>query len=379
MYDCIQKYVGENLPLKSKEIIMQYIHGGDIYKYKEYNQILDFSTNINPFGPSERVIAAATAAIQEISRYPDNQCRSLVQALSEQLNLSQSFILCGNGAADLIFSLVLAEKPKKALITAPTFSEYEQALHTVGCQIQYAYLYTNKQFELDEEFLTYLTADLDILFLCSPNNPTGKKVSKELLQKILKKCEENEIRFVLDECFYEFLENPQRTTMQAEIVHHPQLVVLRAFTKMHAIPGLRLGYLLCSDFSLLEHIRMVRQPWSVSNIAQSAGIAALQDRVRVSYVRQYIIEERRRMEQELEQLGISYTPSDANYILLYREEKEKDSLYEGLLRQHILIRDCQNYVGLKKGYYRIAIKKKEENNRLLSVLQKEVTAWQSQL
>lgn len=358
---------------------MQYIHGGDIYNYKEYNQILDFSTNINPFGPSERVVIAAENAVNEIARYPDNQCRALVQALSDQLNLPKSSILCGNGAADLIFSLVLAERPKKALITAPTFSEYEQALHTVGCQIQYAYLYTNKQFKLDEEFLTYLTADLDIIFLCSPNNPTGKKVSKELLQKILKKCEENQIRFVLDECFYEFLENPKKTTMQAEIVDHPQLVVLRAFTKMHAMPGLRLGYLLCSDLSLLDHIQMVRQPWSVSNIAQAAGIAALQDGERVAYVRKYITGERRRMEQELEQMGISYTPSDANYILLYLEEKEKDSLYEELLQHHILIRDCQNYIGLKKGYYRIAIKKKEENNRLLSVLQKEVTAWQNQL
>ena len=358
---------------------MQYIHGGDIYNYKEYDRILDFSTNINPFGPSERVITAARTAVREMSRYPDNRCRALVQTMSDQLNLPESYILCGNGAADLIFSLVLAERPKKALITAPTFSEYEQALHTVGCQIWYAYLYTNKQFELDEEFLTYLTADLDMIFLCSPNNPTGKKVSKELLQKILKKCEENQIRFVLDECFYEFLENPQKMTMQSEIIQHPKLVVLRAFTKMHAMPGLRLGYLLCSDLSLLEHIQMVRQPWSVSNIAQAAGIAAVQDQERVAYVRQYIIEERRRIEQKLEGMEISYTPSDANYILLYREEKEEASLYEELLKHHILIRDCQNYVGLKKGYYRIAIKKKEENDRLLSVLEKEVTAWQNQL
>ena len=358
---------------------MQYIHGGDIYSYKEYDRILDFSTNINPFGPSERVITAARTAVREMSRYPDNRCRALVQTMSDQLNLPESYILCGNGAADLIFSLVLAERPKKALITAPTFSEYEQALHTVGCQIRYAYLYTNKQFQLDEEFLTYLTADLDMIFLCSPNNPTGKKVSKELLQKILKKCEENQIRFVLDECFYEFLENPQKMTMQSEIIQHPKLVVLRAFTKMHAMPGLRLGYLLCSDLSLLEHIQMVRQPWSVSNIAQAAGIAALQDQEWVAYVRQYIIEERRRIEQKLEGMKISYTPSDANYILLYREEKEEASLYEELLGHHILIRDCQNYVGLKKGYYRIAIKKKEENDRLLSVLEKEVTAWQNQL
>ncbi len=358
---------------------MQYVHGGDIYNYKDYNQILDFSTNINPFGPSTGVIAAAEQALKEISRYPDNRCRDLVQELSHYLNLPQAYILCGNGAADLIFSLVLAEKPKKALITAPTFSEYEQALRTVGCEIQYAYLYTNRQFVLDEGFLSYLTPDLDILFLCSPNNPTGKKISKELLKKILKRCDEYQIRFVLDECFYEFLENPETATMQEETNRHPNLVVLRAFTKMHAMPGLRLGYLLCSDLTLLDRIQTVRQPWSVSTVAQTAGIAALQDAERVAMVRRYITEERQRMEMELEAIGISYTPSDANYILLYRDEKKEESLSEQLLKQQILIRDCQNYAGLKKGYYRIAVKKKEENDRLLSVLREEGKIWQNQL
>lgn len=356
---------------------MQYVHGGDIYNYKEYDQILDFSTNINPFGPSEGVIVAAKNAIDEINRYPDNKCRVLVQELSSQLEIPISHILCGNGAADLIFSLVLAEKPKKALITAPTFSEYEQALRTVGCNVRYAYLYTSKQFELAWDFLEYLTPDLDIVFLCSPNNPTGRKIPKELLKEILKKCEKYQIRFVLDECFYEFLEDSNETTMQTEIEMHPQLTILRAFTKMHAMPGLRLGYLLCSDSFLLEQIQRVRQPWSVSTVAQAAGIAALQDGKRVAKVRKYITEERKRMEQELDKIGISYIPSDANYILLYREEKE-ESLYEQMLRHHILIRDCCNYVGLKKGYYRIAIKKKEENDKLLSVLQEEVRKWQNQ-
>ena len=117
---------------------MQYVHGGDIYNYKEYDKILDFSTNINPFGASENVITAAQNALKEIHHYPDNKCRALVRKIADYLELPEPYILCGNGAADLIFSYVLAEKPKKALVTAPTFSEYEQALRTVECDVRHA-------------------------------------------------------------------------------------------------------------------------------------------------------------------------------------------------------------------------------------------------
>ena len=354
---------------------MQYVHGGDIYNYKEYDKILDFSTNINPFGASENVITAAQNALKEIHHYPDNKCRALVRKIADYLELPEPYILCGNGAADLIFSYVLAEKPKKALVTAPTFSEYEQEYNTYFRP--YAYLYTKDDFEVNENILLNLTSDLDVVFLCSPNNPTGKKIPKNLLMQILEKCVKYQIRLILDECFYEFLENPKESTMQTEVKNCSQLVILRAFTKMHAIPGLRLGYILCSDNSLLERMQRVRQPWSVSTVAQAAGLAAIEDEERVEKTRQYITKERKRMELELESIGISYIKSDANYILIYYEEKV--SLYEKLLKKNILIRDCQNYIGLKKGYYRIAIKRKEENNRLLTALREEVRKWQNLL
>ena len=238
-------------------------------------------------------------------------------------------------------------------------------------------LYTEDDFEVNENILLNLTSDLDVVFLCSPNNPTGKKIPKNLLMQILEKCVKFRIRLILDECFYEFLENPKESTMQAEVKNYSQLIILRAFTKMHAIPGLRLGYILCSDNSLLERIQRVRQPWSVSTVAQAAGLAAIEDEERVEKTRQYITKERKRMELELESIGISYIQSDANYILIYYEGKE--SLYEKLLEKNILIRDCQNYIGLKKGYYRIAIKRKEENDRLLTALREEVEKWQNLL
>lgn len=342
---------------------MRYGHGGDLYTY---NGILDFSANINPFGPSEYVMEAACGAVREMGCYPDSQCRDLRKKLEMKLKIPQGQILCGNGAADLIFSLVFAEKPKRALLAVPAFSEYEQALRAVGCEIVYDYLEAGEQFAVQDNYLERLTGDIDIIFLCSPNNPTGRTIRRDLLVRILEQCERSRIRVVVDECFNEFLEQPEQATMQAYVAEHSRLILLRAFTKIHAMPGLRLGYMLCSDEQLMENIQAARQPWSVSGIAQAAGIAALDEDGRVLDTRRYVAEERRKMETELGKMGIEYIPSEANYILLHMEQD--GSLFETMLNRGILIRDCQNYAGLSKGYYRIAVKRREENEKLLGVL-----------
>ena len=263
-------------------------------------------------------------------------------------------------------SLVFAEKPKRALLAVPAFSEYEQALRAVGCEIVYDYLEAGEQFAVQDNYLERLTGDIDIIFLCSPNNPTGRTIRRDLLVRILEQCERSRIRVVVDECFNEFLEQPEQATMQAYVAEHPRLILLRAFTKIHAMPGLRLGYMLCSDEQLMENIQAARQPWSVSGIAQAAGIAALDEDGRVLDTRSYVAEERRKMETELGKMGIEYIPSEANYILLHMEQD--GSLFETMLNRGILIRDCQNYAGLSKGYYRIAVKRREENEKLLGVL-----------
>lgn len=341
---------------------MKYGHGGDIYTYRG---MLDFSVNINPFGPSDAVLAAAEQGVREMAHYPDSRCRELRKALSGKLHLPESMILPGNGAADLIFSIVQAERPRRAVLTAPSFMEYAQALKTVDCEIQYHYLKEETLFTLQEDYLEMLTEQVDMIFLCSPDNPTGRRIEKNLLNQILERCEKYGIRMVLDECFYEFLEQPEKHTMQEFIEGHPQLAVIRAFTKMHAMPGLRLGYMLCSDGRLMEKLQQVRQPWSVSIPAQKAGIAALKEEERVQKTREYIAAWRKKMEQEMECMGIEYIPSDANYIL-FRSGQE---LFTKLLEYGILIRDCSNYEGLGQGYYRIAVRMQEENERLLGALQ----------
>lgn len=340
---------------------MDYIHGGDIYTYEG---MTDFSANINPFGPEQRVIDAAAAALQTIGAYPDSHLRKLRSALAKTLDIPKEHLTFGNGAADLIFALVFAIRPKKAILTAPCFLEYAQALTAAGCEIVYHYLREEENFQLTEQFLERMDEETDIIFLCSPDNPTGQTIEKPLLKKIADKCRDLEIVFVLDQCFFEFQENQEAVLLPEETADNPWIFLLRAFTKMHAMPGLRLGYGICAGTCLLEKLFSVRQPWSVSTAAQAAGLAALENEMRIVDTRRYVAEERRRIEGELERIGISYIPSSANYILM----KSEYDLFELLKARHILVRDCSNYEGLRKGYYRMAIKRREENQKLLKAL-----------
>ena len=342
---------------------MEYGHGGDIYTYKG---MLDFSVNVNPFGPSEAVIEAAKQGIDKCSAYPDSRCRALKAALAAKLGIRQEYILPGNGAAELIFSIVIAEKPEKALIPLPAFSEYEQALRAVDCRIRYHLLEEKENFRLTGRFLDDLTDDLDIVFLCSPSNPAGQVIPEELLRRIIRQCGEKKIRLVLDECFIEFADREKAFYVEREAEDCPQLFVVRAFTKMHAIPGLRLGYGTTSDAGLMDRMCRVRQPWSVSIPAQEAGIAALSEAedLRADKTRELVRAERARMEQEFAGLGFRVIPSEANFILMHSGM----DLAEGLKEKGILIRDCGNYRGLKKGWYRAAVRLPEENDLLMKAL-----------
>ena len=152
---------------------MQYAHGGDIYTYKN---LLDFSINVNPLGPADAVVEAAARSLQRIGEYPDSQSRELRNALAEKKGLAAEQFVIGNGAADLLFSLVLAEKPQKAMIVIPAFSEYEQALKTVGCEILYHEVKKENNFRLGTDLTEKITSELDFLFLCSPSNPAGQAV-----------------------------------------------------------------------------------------------------------------------------------------------------------------------------------------------------------
>lgn len=249
-------------------------HGGDWagYQAERGGQPLDFSANISPLGLPERVRRAAVRALDTAERYPDPLCRALRAAIGEAEGVDPAWVLCGNGAAELIYRVVLAKRPKKALVTAPAFSEYEAALELAGCRTDRFLLKEEDGFALNGEFLEAITPDMDLVFLCQPNNPTGRTVPRPLLAAAVERCRAGGGLLVLDECFCGFLDDPDAFSLKDLLGGHGNLLILKAFTKLYAMAGLRLGYCLCSDAALLDAMGSAGQPWGVSGPAQAAGV-----------------------------------------------------------------------------------------------------------
>ena len=328
-------------------------HGGDLYSRPVH---LDFSANTNPFGTPESVRRAVIESAALLNQYPDPYCRELVDALADFEGLPREYILCGCGAAELIFSFCTAVKPKRALELAPTFSEYSSALETVGCQVERYPLTGENDFSLTEEFLeTIKCSDCEVIFLCSPNNPTGRMIAPELLEHIADLCHERGIRLFLDECFLDLSDQGRELSLKYKLQSQPGLFLLKAFTKSYGMAGLRLGYCLSSDGELLKAMGCSVQPWNVSLPAQKAGVAALGEKEFLEKTRAEICTQRKWMEEQFAALGFYVCPAQANYLLLYHELP----MYDRLLKRGILVRDCSNYHGLEQGWFRVAVRREE--------------------
>ena len=334
-------------------------HGGDIYAGKV---LLYFSANTNPFGTPQAVQEAIIEALPQLHRYPDPYCRKLVAAIAEHEAVPKNYILCGNGAADLIYAYGRAVHPKKAAMLAPTFSEY--ALGLSDCEISYYFLQESKDFFLDSGILDFLRREKpEVLFLCDPNNPTGQLADPDLMEAILECCHDLGICLFLDECFLDLTKNG--VSRKNDLARYPELFLLKAFTKSYGMAGVRLGYGLSADSALLEAMSRSQQPWNISSLAQAAGIAALKQREFLQKCVEMVEKERVFLSASLSGLGFRVIPSDTNYILF----QARVGLADALREKGILIRNCDNYPGLCPGWYRIAVRLPEENQALIQAIQ----------
>ena len=345
-------------------------HGGDWAGFqREYGRPpLDFSANVSPLGVPDGVRRAAEAALSGLERYPDPLCRELREKLAADHGVPAGWILCGSGAADLIYRLAAAERPRAALVTAPTFSEYENALTLWGCRVTRLPLSQEEDFALPESILSAVTPQTDLLFLCEPNNPTGRTTDRRLLQRILERCTACGTRLAVDECFNDFLDDPPAHTLLDELSHSENLLILRAFTKSHGLAGLRLGYALSQNTALLRSMARCGPPWAVSAPAQAAGAAALEETAYLAALRDLIRRERPYLAAGLAALGCRVCPGEANYLLFFHGAP---GLSHRLAERGVLIRNCSNYCGLGPGWYRAAVRGREENAAFLAAM-KEV-------
>lgn len=326
-------------------------HGGE---FQRGEIDFDFSVNINPLGMPEAAKRALFENWSVFEDYPDDGCRELRRALGRRFGLEEDRVVCGNGASDLIYRLCSVAGFRRVLLPAPSFSEYSRALRAAGCEVTELLTEQGRGFVFGEEQLAAVDPSFDALFLCNPSNPAGGLMEAPLLEDVLKRCERCGVVAVVDECFLDFVEDGEVHSAVSAASRGKNVVVLKAFTKIFAMAGLRLGFALFGDPALAERVFHFGAPWQVSGPAQAAGLAILGewpeadgdgDGGCASYIQrtaEYIAAERARMEASLQELGLETVPGRANYIL-FRGRPGLDRL---LAKQRIAIRNCSDYSGL---------------------------------
>jgi threonine-phosphate decarboxylase len=355
-----------------KEYLRRVLSGGENAENRaaEDGRLIDFSVNISPLGLPASVIAALRGDVAGFGGYPDPFCGKLRSALAARFAVPAGRIVCGAGAGDIIYRIARWKKPAKALITAPAFSDYEKALREVSCRIIYHEL-AESGFLVDRKILPKITEDARIVFLSNPNNPTGLTIGRDLLGQIVRRCDTLGVTLVIDECFNEFLDEPLSHTAIPYLDESPRLIILRAFTKIYAMAGLRLGYCLMGSGEDAGALADTGQAWPVSSPAQAAGLAALADDDYYDRTRALVKVERERLKTGLTKLGFENPAGEANFVFFRVTPAsgfDNDSFFDSLLRHNILLRRCDNYRGLDGSYYRAAVLARAENDALLQVL-----------
>ncbi|MBI4794928.1 MAG: threonine-phosphate decarboxylase [Deltaproteobacteria bacterium] len=344
-------------------------HGGDVYHLArtlglDLSELLDFSANINPLGFPPGIVAAVEQALGEIVHYPDRRCLELKQDLADYHRLSPEQILVGNGSTELIYLVARALKPKKALIVAPAFSEYEHALQAAEVPVAFQVTTEAQSFTLDAPLDPQ---GADLVFLAHPASPSGALLQPDLLLETAARLDDEGVFLLLDEAFVDFVEE---ASFKTHLARFPRVLLLRSFTKFFAIPGMRLGYVLAAP-ELISRLAALQEPWSVNTLAQAMGRACLADLDYMARSRDLVRQEQEYLLEGLSSLpGLQPFPSAVNYLLvkLTRPDFTAASLQKALLSKRIVIRDASNFRGLDERFFRVAVRARAENQRLLEAL-----------
>lgn len=347
------------------------IHGGDCLK----RGIADFSVNINPLGLPEGLCGIISNSTDIILRYPDPLSGRLKKKISILHNIEQENVTIGNGSIELIYLIPRALKIKKALIITPSFSEYEFALRANGSTPVFFSTSKENGFKIDCVGLAKRLAHCDGLFLCNPNNPTGSMLHSDDVLYLSRFCKKQKKLLILDEAFIEFTGEPKEASVISEAVKSEFLIIVRSLTKFFAIPGLRLGYAV-GHKKTIGKVSRLQYPWNVNGLAQLAGEKALMDKKYMDRTRLFVAEERRYLTKGLGNIkGLKVYPSSANFVLCeLRKTPVRDSgeLTQRLLRKGIYIRACGNFRGLDNKFFRVAVRKRDDNERLINCVKKAV-------
>ncbi|MBM7623594.1 threonine-phosphate decarboxylase CobD [Sporohalobacter salinus] len=353
------------------------VHGGNIKaaadKYGiDSREIIDFSANINFLGPPDIVGEIIKNNLPDIINYPEPNATTLSSVLAEYHGVEAGNLIIGNGAVELIYLITKIISPKRAMVLAPTFSEYEAAVESMGGKVNLFELSRANNFSLDVNKLidTIDKSQLDLLFLCNPNNPTGDLINRDDLLKVLSLAEKNDIFMVVDEAFLDFLWREDDYTLIPKTIESDNLMVLRSMTKFFAIPGLRIGYAV-TNCKLVTKLEADKDPWNVNLFAQRVGAEVLAEDEYIQEAKEAINREKEFLYQALQKItGLKPYQPAANYILIDISATEYTStaLKDRLAQKGILIRDCSSYHLLGSDFIRVAVKNREDNQQLITAL-----------
>ncbi len=263
-------------------------------------------------------------------------------------------------------------RPRRVLLAAPTFSEYERAARAAGAAVAYFPLAADDGFRLAPAAFAARLAGVDIAFLCNPNNPTGRLIGRDEAETVVAAAARAGTWVVVDESFLDFLPAAAAYTCRPLLAAYSNLIVLQSLTKFYAIPGLRLGFLL-AQAPVGDSLDRAKDPWNVNTLAQAAGVAALDDEAYRAASVAAVAVAREELAAALAALpGVRPFPASANFILARLEGATAPALRQAMLRDGILIRDCSNYPGLSPAYIRLAVKLPEQNAAVLAALEKNL-------
>jgi len=337
-------------------------HGGNLTRLSRISglsedEILDFSANINPSGLPEWFRSVVSASLSKIVHYPDPDCSELVEAIAAKYEARHDQIIVGNGSTEILHLIPRASQAERALVLAPSYADYVSSSVAAGLEIETSVLQESNGFRLDLSAFAKLLRGREIVFLCQPNNPTGLLFDADELRRT--SSANPSTIFVIDEAFGPFVQQLDSLTR-----NRPEnVIVLLSLTKIYAIPGLRLGCAIANR-EIINSLRRIQPPWSVSAIAQAVGIAALKDNEYVTESQRFVAEQRRALVGELESIpNITVFPGEANFLLLRIDRNDLDAktLAKRMLADKIAIRVCDNFVGLDNRFFRIAVRTADEN------------------
>jgi cobyric acid synthase CobQ/L-threonine-O-3-phosphate decarboxylase len=346
-------------------------HGGNVKKLaleagRSPEELLDFSANINPLGPPDWFRPLISSRLSSLVHYPDPDSSSLKASISDHFGVKEEDVLVGNGSTEIIHSLPRALPIRSALIPVPSYSDYVNAIELAGKPAEKIFLKEEEAFRLDLSLLDGKISSGQLVFIGQPNNPTGLLVDPAALRALALKHPST--FFVIDEAFFDFVEDTESL-----IGNRPSnIIVLRSLTKFYAIPGLRLGYAI-ADPDVIRKIKNIMPLWSVNGLAQAVGEHALQDHVYALQTRTLIRQQREFLSNEIHSIpGLTVFSGQANFLLvrLDRQPADAPALARQMLSSGIAIRACDNFDGLDRRFFRIAVRNEDENLKLLHALKK---------